>query len=522
LAPDCTGREDAGRKEFRIFHVDKFEESTQTSDGRSLSAAGEIEFRRICHKFYFLAPRKETSMSKIARRILLSAFTAILISAFVEGASAQTQITGTLPDGATYVIDVPENWNHELLLYSHGYVAPGSPNPAYDYGELYSAYFVYTAGYALAGSSYATTGWAVQQAIPDQIATLDVFESYFGTPTQTIAWGGSMGGLITAALVQQYPARFSGAMPMCGVLAGGVGFWNELLDEAFAFNTLLAGNTLQVVNIADPGQNYANAVNFVGAAQATAQGRARIALVSALADVPGWYDPSSQQPAPNNYTAQQSNQYEWLANAGIPFAFYYRSELETRAGGNPSFNTGVNYKHQLMQSPDYQEVQALYVAAGLSLNADLATLNAAQRISPDPDALTYLSDNIIFNGQLTVPVISLHTTGDGLVPVEDEKAYATVVREAGESLLEKDTFVNRAGHCEFTSAEIITVFQNLQERINTGQWQNLTSSKLNGEATGLGKMYNAIDLTGTYVLASPQFLTYNPEQFLRLYDAFTQ
>jgi pimeloyl-ACP methyl ester carboxylesterase len=461
-------------------------------------------------------------MSKIGRRIFLSALTVILISAFVESASAQTQITGTFPDGATYVISVPANWNHELLLYSHGYIAPGSPNPAYNYGELYSAYFLYTAGYALAGSSYATTGWAVHEALPDQIATLDAFESYFGAPTQTIAWGGSMGGLITAALVQQYPTRFSGAMPMCGVDAGSVGFWNELLDEAFAFNTLLAGNTLQVVNIADPWQDYVNAINFVSAAQATPQGQARIALVSALADVPGWYDPSSQEPAPNNYKAQQLNQYEWLGNVDIPFAFYYRSELETRSGGNPSFNTGVNYKHQLQQSRDYQEVQALYVAAGLSLDADLATLNAAQRISADPGALTYLSDNIIFNGQLTVPVISLHTTGDGLVPVEDEKAYSTVVQEAGDSLLSRDTFVHRAGHCEFTSAEIITVFQNLQERINTGKWQNLSSSQLNVEASGLGSMYNVIDLNGTYVPASSQFLTYNPLQFLRVYDAFTQ
>ena len=36
-------------------------------------------------------------------------------------------------------------------------------------------------GYALAGiSSYATTGWALQQAIPDQIDTLNVFDKMFG------------------------------------------------------------------------------------------------------------------------------------------------------------------------------------------------------------------------------------------------------------------------------------------------------------------------------------------------------
>src|SRR5580658_11259908 len=280
------------------------------------------------------------------------------------GSGSVTTVNGALKDGATYLIQCPAGtWNGILFLYSHGYVVPGSANPAEDVGDPATGAFMLASGFALAGSSYATTGWAVQQALPDQIATLDTFESLFGTPTQTIAWGGSMGGLITAALVQQYPTRFSGAMPMCGVDAGAVGFWNELLDEGFAFNTLLAGNTLQVANSTDPWQNYVNAINFVGTAQATPQGQARIALVSALADVPGWYDPSSEEPAPNDYNAQQLNQYEWLENLGIPFAFYYRSELETRSGGNPSFNTGVNYKHQLEQSRDYQEVEALYLAA---------------------------------------------------------------------------------------------------------------------------------------------------------------
>ena len=35
-----------------------------------------------------------------------------------------------LPDGSTYVMDVPANWNGTVLLYSHGYVPDGAPNPA--------------------------------------------------------------------------------------------------------------------------------------------------------------------------------------------------------------------------------------------------------------------------------------------------------------------------------------------------------------------------------------------------------
>ena len=182
---------------------------------------------------------------------------AILVLAFSSSASAQTTtVTGTLNDGATYQIDVPANWNGILFLYSHGYVVPGSANPAQDVGDPATGAFMLASGFALAGSSYATTGWAIHEALPDQIAVLDVFAQQFGTPARTIAWGHSLGGIITAGLIQNYPDRFDAALPMCGVLAGGVATWNSALDAEFVFSTLVApGQGLQLVNITDPQGN---------------------------------------------------------------------------------------------------------------------------------------------------------------------------------------------------------------------------------------------------------------------------
>ena len=54
----------------------------------------------------------------------------------------------------------------------------------------------------------------------------------------------------------------------------------------------------------------------------------------------------------------------------FPFIFALRAELEARAGGNPSWNTGVNYARDLAKSADLPEVLALYHAAGLSLRRD--------------------------------------------------------------------------------------------------------------------------------------------------------
>ena len=461
-------------------------------------------------------------MSNVMKPTLLSALTAILIAVFCGSAAAQQHITGTLPDGATYVIDVPANWTGALLLYSHGYVNPGSPNPALDVSDPYTGGYMLAAGFALAGSSYASTGWAVHEAIPDQIAVLDLFQSMVGTPIQTIAWGHSMGGEITAALVQEYPNRFNAALPMCGVLAGSVGFWNQSLDGAFAFNTLLAGGSLQVVHITNPAQNLGTAEAILAVAQTSMQGQARLALVSALLDLPGWYDPISSEPAPTDYTTQEANQFLWLQNDSLGTAFAARAEVEFRAGGNPSFNTGVNYGYKLKNSRNYAEVLALYAAAGMSLDADLAVLKSAPRISADPGALTYLSSNVIFNGQLTVPVLALHTTGDGFVAVEEERAYRFVVYEANNSPLLRERFVHRAGHCEFSPAEMITAEQTLELRLARGEWKDLAISDLNNEAAALGPEFNIIDVNNAPYPAEPAFMFYHSLQFPRLFDAFTQ
>ena len=446
----------------------------------------------------------------------------LLLVVFCGIGAAQQHIAGALPDGANYVMDFPAKWNGTLLLYSHGYTAPGSQLVAYDAGDGSTASFLLANGYALAGSSYSTTGWAVHEALPDQVSTLDVFESTFGTPTTTIAWGHSMGGIITAGLLQQYPDRFQAGMPMCGVVAGGVAFFNELLDSAFTFNTLVAGNSLEVVNLSDPLTDYNNAEGWLGYAQGTAQGQARIALTAAIADVPGWYDPGSPEPAATDYATREINQFYWLAYDVFPFAFYYRAELEGRAGGNPSWNVGVNYTKQLQKAAESAEVQALYKAAGLNLGADLTALAKAARIQQDPDAENYLIQNIIFNGQIPGPVLALHTTGDGLVPVEDEQAYLATAKEGGDQGLVKDVFVHRAGHCTFTPAETVAAVEALFARLKSGKWKDVTPVALNNVAVELGPSYNYLYLNNEYVYTAPAFETYHSPKFLRPFDAFSK
>jgi pimeloyl-ACP methyl ester carboxylesterase len=452
-------------------------------------------------------------------------FAAVAVFLFPSATRAQSGImmkTGVLTDGATYVIEVPAKWNGILFLYSHGYVIPGAPNPAQDVAikDPATRFFMLSSGFALAGSSYATTGWAIEQALPDQIAVLDIFDKTFGVPKRTIAWGHSLGGMVTAGLIQRYPDRFDAALPMCGVLSGGVATWNTALDATFAFKTLLApGSGLQVVNIANPLANLKLAEIVLATAQGTPQGRARLALVSALGDGPGWFDPLSPEPAPTDFAGQEMNQFLWDQQVDFPFAFAFRAELEARALGNPSWNTHVDYRRQLEHSVDAGEVRALYEQAGLDLDADLKTLNETVRISADGPATEYLERNITFDGDIRIPVLTLHTTGDGLVVVENENAYHQVVREDGNQRFLRQTYVARAGHCAFTPAETIAAVQALLARLETGEWPDLDASRLNAAAATLGPLFNIFSNgMGGIVPAAPAFVDFRPSRYLRPFD----
>ncbi|MGC1620474.1 MAG: prolyl oligopeptidase family serine peptidase [Candidatus Acidiferrum sp.] len=455
--------------------------------------------------------------------ILSVAIVPLFIAGVAHGQAGVTTHSGTLADGATYLIELPPNWNGTLFLYSHGYVTPGSANPAEDVGDPFTRLFMLSSGFALAGSSYATTGWAIQQALPDQIAVLDVFNQVFGHPKTTIAWGHSLGGIITAGLIQNYPERFNAALPMCGVLSGGVATWNTALDSEFAFKALLApGTGLQVVNIANPVANLDLAEEVLAEAQSTPQGRARIALSGALANLPGWFTPLSAQPAPTDFAGQETNQFLWDQQVDFPFVFAFRAELEARAQGNVSWNTGVDYRRQLDRSIGREQVLALYQQAGLDLDADLKTLNEAARISADPEAVRYLEQNIIFDGRVHIPVLTLHTIGDGLVVVQNESAYKQVVDEVANGEFLRQTFVSRAGHCAFTPAETVAAVETLVNRLETGKWHNVDASDLNNAAAALGPGFNLFVTTqGAVVPTPPAYLEFEPSPYLRPFDAVT-
>jgi hypothetical protein len=371
-----------------------------------------------------------------------------LATLLLAASTAARDLSGELPDGALWRIAVPANWNGTLLLYSHGY-ARDLQAPALAPRDLEQ--WLLQHGYALGASSYARAGWAVAEAVPDQLATLAKFAASIGRPQRTIAWGESMGGLITVALAERRASGLDGALSACGSVAGSLAMMNMALDGAFAFTSLIGPDA-----------------NSLPEAMASPQGRARLALAAALGGMP-------------------RGQLEQIAPTFAAGVFLPREDQEQRAGGAFSWNTGVDYRVLLDRSGRRRWVAAYYRRSGVSLDRDLETLNAAPRISANPQAVAYMRAHYVPSGKLKVPLFSYHTLGDGLTSPVLEGAYARQVQQAGRESKLRAGWVAAAGHCTFSPAEHIIALRALESRLQSGHW-DVDPDQLNAMrvAPGLG------------------------------------
>jgi hypothetical protein len=420
----------------------------------------------------------------------LVAVCALAMAAAVPALGATTHATGTTSDGGTWIADVPSNWNGTLLLYSHGY---GTLSPQ-DAPDANTEAALLADGYALTGSGYDPNGslWALGSAVRDQFQTLQAVKRTVlpSRPKQVLAFGTSMGGLISALEDQQSDGRLDGALTTCGLVGGGINLNNYQLDGEFALDKLLAGNAAKLVNYTSQGDAFtaATILNTAAAqAQSTPAGRARLALAMSLMDVASWA-PGETMPGVYDYAAQEQGQYdmEFVANPVMIFVETGRQQIEQAAGGNGGWDVGVNFAKMLSHSSYYAEVHALYQAAGLSLHDDLNALTRGANIRASDKAIRWLQQTSVPTGHLQVPELDLHTISDQLVPVQQENWYRAQVRHAGSKALLRQAFVQRQEHCNFTPAELVAGVQALQHRVQTGSWDSVAlPSSLETAATGL-------------------------------------
>jgi hypothetical protein len=437
------------------------------------------------------------------RKIMAAAAAAACAAAFLAtpAYAASGHFSGTLPDGASWVADAPAHWNHTLILYSHGY----GPLTAQDAPDDATRTQLLADGYALVGSSYSgPSWWALSSAVGDQFASQTAATRVIGHPRRTIAWGTSMGGLVSALESESASHRIDGTLTTCGLVAGALNLNDYQLYGEYALAHLLAPTQpiklVRYTDAADAGAAATQLSTVVSAAQNTAAGRARIALGAVLLNEPGWYT-GATAPAPRDYAGQEAQQEQEIATFLLPFIISGRQQIELAAGGNSSATEGVDFGAVLRGSAHAGEVRALYRAAGLDLDGELHSLTRDADITADRNAVTTLARTSMVTGRLRVPELDIHTIADQLVPVEQENWYGALAGRRGSGPLLRQAYVNTTGHCAFQPAETIAALHAVEHRLDTGRWDGTTTPEaLNAAAAGLGG-------TGRYLRYQPPRLT---------------
>jgi pimeloyl-ACP methyl ester carboxylesterase len=369
-------------------------------------------------------------------------------------------------------------------------------------------------GVARGGTTRTVTGWRIRDAIDNQAEALARFEQAYGPARHAIASGDSMGGFVSAGAAQLHPEVFDAAVPFCGGLGGSVAQWNQKLDTVFTLERLVAPG-LPVIDVPEDVEGTRKAwFDALAQAQQTPEGRARIALAAAIGQVPPWGTNPDGSPTPRpderDAAALQEGTYLALAGGSLPYlgqAMSSRRQLTQVSGGNPSWNTGVDYAAQLRSAEPglRRAVDTLYREAGLDLRADLDALAAAPRISADPAAVERFARGLVFDGALRIPVLTVSGTGDQISTVAQQQFYGETVRRAGKNALLRQTYVQSVGHCTFSDAEQQAALHVMAERLDTGRWPATGPRAMNDRAGELGAD------------PAPRYVPFQPPRFNRPY-----
>jgi pimeloyl-ACP methyl ester carboxylesterase len=329
-------------------------------------------------------------------------------------------------DGAEYRIDVPEDWNHNLVVFYHGYSE--SPNHYKADAPINTqARPMLDRGFAVIQSAYSQTGWALAVAFPETEKLRKYFVKKFGQPKETYVAGGSMGGALTMVTIERNPKVYNGALDLCGAVGPTAVHVNRRFAWRAAFDYYFPGVM--------PPLNPVPA-NFIET-EALRQ-KALIALNAKPAAAESMRD----------ITGLHTNIE--VARMMVYFTFFI-GDMQRKAGGNPFDNRNT-----------------IYTGSSVDTHTDYALNDGVRRYAADPKALRYLLDNYTPTGKVTKPMLALHTVYDPLIPANTLTLYAQIIEQAGYSHNFVQTYVHREGHCTMSSEEVGKAFDELLTWVHGG------------------------------------------------------
>jgi pimeloyl-ACP methyl ester carboxylesterase len=328
--------------------------------------------------------------------------------------------------GALTRVCFPESWNGELVLYAHGYVAAGEPLSLPDdqvAGQSVSG-TVNGLGYAYATTSYRANGLVADVGAEDiaQVAE-EVARRFRPVPSRSFVVGVSEGGLVAALAAELRPDLFAGGVAACGPVGDFAAEIDYLGDFRVVFDYFFPGVIPgSPVDVPESVRSQWNAQYVPAVLAAIEADPSATAQLLAVTGAP--YDDADPSTVGNTVLGV------------LWYDIFALHDATERLGGQPYENVGRVYQG----------------------SADDAALNAGVvRVTADADGRAGLS-RFETSGDLGVPLVTLHTTGDPIVPFSQESGYAGRVSDAGQSDRLEQQAVTRYGHCAFAAAELLAAF----------------------------------------------------------------
>jgi pimeloyl-ACP methyl ester carboxylesterase len=364
-----------------------------------------------------------------------------------------------------YLICVPPDWSEpfDVVVFAHGYVPPVPDMKKY-YEQLYLPGDVFLPnlvnglGYAFISTSYTKNGLAVKEGLADTVRLIKNFKADHLEVGRVYLIGASEGGLITT-LAAEKGAPIAGGLALCGPIGNfrsQINYWGDfrvLFDYfypgalppspiAIPPEVILGWETTYAPQIAGL---IGNPANLHTTEQLLRTSRAPIDLADPVSAV--------------STTLGILSYNVFATNEAIV-------ELK---GGQPFDN---KYKWYSGSANDW------------ALNGP----GGVQRFKADLIALLEISRYYQTSGKLKVPLVTMHTLGDPIVPYWHETLYNiktlynaqlpynaktpyevttlygtktlydTKMLSGGSALKHLNIPINRYGHCTFTAEEALAAF----------------------------------------------------------------
>ena len=326
--------------------------------------------------------------------------------------------------GTVYAIEMPDNWNGRLVLWAHGFRGL-EPDLVVDTPPIRE--YLIENEYAWAASSYSANGFVPFEGAHETAALHDFFIEEFGQPDYTYIVGGSMGGNVTLLSLELFPDRYDGALAACSAMGLGE---VDFIGHYVVLGAYAAGVTQEEFDSIDSTVQLGERI--LGALQADSEARDR--FESLIATLTGGPRP--------------------FRHEGFEGFFL------------PNFLLAAQLGPQLLDAFDNTE----FVYPGdpeSGISAEEVNQKVV-RIAGDPQVRNVDPDLSDLSGTIPIPLLMIHTTGDGWVPISEAQHFRRLAEAAGNGDLLVQRAVRAPDHCDFSDQELIRAAEDLRNWVENG------------------------------------------------------